>query len=855
MKPNTANVSAAVLAVPLLLISAAAPLYGQLELAEVGGTFAEANFAAQSVGGVAFASDVLEGFDAHQIPHLNDEIYGNSNSWIGNSVVPPFVGIALAAPARVASIAWGRDNGGEAQEFVDRHPGLYELQYTAVPNPDATTADADWVTIGQVEYTPAFPPFGWRRHRYNFEAINGVTGLRLLVPGTGVVGGTAIDEIEIYSTPGEILVELCPGLPLSETGGPAATPAAAADVPGLADGNLSLSPDAVPFGTPPHPNPAHEIAHLNDGLYGNSQSWLGWEPGPASGDVYAGIYFSDEMKDIQAVALGRDNTGAFGDRAAGPYSVEVTQDSFDPTDDASISAATWTCLGEGTAHLTDGSPALRHVYCPGLVRVRAVRIVTLLGNAIDELEVLGPGSVRDLELAEEGGELADGNLSTAPEAVAFASDVLAGFDAHQIPHLNDGLYGNSNSWIGNAATPPFVGISFGAEVTVSSIAFGRDNGGEEQVFSDRSTGRYLLQFTTVESPDETTSNCDWSTMGQVVIGAFCPGTPWLRHRYNFEPVGATGIRLIVPATGLGGGTAIDELEAYSDAGEVTLDCVVPEILELVETGGPMTTPAAPEDVPVNLSLAADAVAFGTPPHPVAAHEISHLNDGLYGNSQSWLGNEVGPVSGEVYAGIYLMDGPARVNGIALGRDNTGQFADRSAGSYVIQHTLDTFDPTDDASIDGAGWVTLGLAQDHLTDGTPNLRHRYAFETVEVRAVRVVTRLGNAIDEIELLAPSFQIAGDCNQDGVVNVSDVSCYVRLQFPGFDLVARAAEAPCGGTDLTSSGNVAVLDVDGSSIVDVNDIVYLAQFLFAAGSPPQQGAGCLLFAAGECQTNSFCD
>ncbi len=149
MKPNTADLSAAVLAkplllaVPLLLISAAAPLYGQLELAEVGGTFADANFAAESVGGVAFASDVLEGFASHQIPHLNDGIYGNSNSWIGNAVDPPFVGVALAAPATVASIAWGRDNGGEDQEFLDRHLGLYELQYTTVPNPDATTADAD----------------------------------------------------------------------------------------------------------------------------------------------------------------------------------------------------------------------------------------------------------------------------------------------------------------------------------------------------------------------------------------------------------------------------------------------------------------------------------------------------------------------------------------------------------------------------------------------------------------------------------------------------------------------------------------------------------------------------------------
>ena len=43
----------------------------------------------------------------------------------------------------------------------------------------------------------------WRRHRYNFDPVNNVTGVRLLVPGTGIgPGGTAIDEIELYEMAG-----------------------------------------------------------------------------------------------------------------------------------------------------------------------------------------------------------------------------------------------------------------------------------------------------------------------------------------------------------------------------------------------------------------------------------------------------------------------------------------------------------------------------------------------------------------------------------------------------------------------------------------------------------------------------
>ena len=112
-----------------------------------------------------------------------------------------------------------------------------------------------------------------------------------------------------------------------------------------------------------------------------------------------------------------------------------------------------------------------------------------------------------LTLVEEGGGIAPGNL--AATGAAFAKDVLPGYASHQIPNLNDHLFGNAESWIGNT-TGTFAGVSFGATaVQVSSIAFGRDNnnGG----LTDRTLGTYTLQYTTLPNPTNATTA--WTTIG------------------------------------------------------------------------------------------------------------------------------------------------------------------------------------------------------------------------------------------------------------------------------------------------------------------------------------------------------
>ena len=107
------------------------------------------------------------------------------------------------------------------------------------------------------------------------------------------------------------------------------------------------------------------------------------------------------------------------------------------------------------------------------------------------------------------------NLARQPGATPFVIDSLAGYPIHDFLHLTDGVYGNSNSWIGNSGNPGYAGLRFNGLFTISSIAFGRDNTG---TFTDRTLGLYTLQYTRVADPGTgtaVTGNPDtgWATIG------------------------------------------------------------------------------------------------------------------------------------------------------------------------------------------------------------------------------------------------------------------------------------------------------------------------------------------------------
>ena len=183
------------------------------------------------------------------------------------------------------------------------------------------------------------------------------------------------------------------------------------------------------------------------------------------------------------------------------------------------------------------------------------------------------------------------NLATAPGVSALSSGEL-GLGIHVTTALNDGRYGNSNSWIGGEGnSPAFGGIAFGGTFNLTSFAFGRDNGnnvndlqanGYLGQLPDRSIGLYTLQFTAVASPSAGTpvtgsSATGWETVGTLnyaadddaVLGSAF--TSYFRHEFDVGLAAgggltATGFRILVPGTGIGPTTtAIDEIEVFGTA--------------------------------------------------------------------------------------------------------------------------------------------------------------------------------------------------------------------------------------------------------------------------------------------------
>jgi mono/diheme cytochrome c family protein len=88
------------------------------------------NVALAVAGGKAAASGVyVDGKNAkHQLAHINDGIYGNSNGWISNETGGGWVQVEFARPERINRVVWSRDRGNEKKVYDDRLPTDYRIE-------------------------------------------------------------------------------------------------------------------------------------------------------------------------------------------------------------------------------------------------------------------------------------------------------------------------------------------------------------------------------------------------------------------------------------------------------------------------------------------------------------------------------------------------------------------------------------------------------------------------------------------------------------------------------------------------------------------------------------------------------
>jgi hypothetical protein len=157
---------------------------------------------------------------------------------------------------------------------------------------------------------------------------------------------------------------------------------------------------------------------------------------------------------------------------------------------------------------------------------------------------------------------------------------------------------------------------------------------------------------------------------------------------------------------------------------------------------------------------------------------------------------------------------------------------------------------------------MGLARHHECEaarvlglGEPSersARRRYALpaEIPDVTAVRVRFRTDEniRIDELEILGVAVieagqNIAGDCNQDGEFDLSDVVCLLGHLFQG-----NPGELPCE----TTAANLALMDCNQDDSIDLSDAIYKLAFLFQGGPPPELGTVC--FGIPQCPENEGC-
>ncbi len=142
------------------------------------------------------------------------------------------------------------------------------------------------------------------------------------------------------------------------------------------------------------------------------------------------------------------------------------------------------------------------------------------------------------------------NLALLPAVKATASSTIPGHAVHTVAHLNDGWYGNGNSWVA-AAMPAWVEIDLGAVYSVSQVWLSNDQRGE---FTDR--GATKLQILAAADRDPSSSAAAWKMVAQDRDSSLLAA-----HGFAFDSVPARWIRVEVAESNQGA-VRFDEIEVY-----------------------------------------------------------------------------------------------------------------------------------------------------------------------------------------------------------------------------------------------------------------------------------------------------
>ncbi|MBK8285974.1 MAG: choice-of-anchor D domain-containing protein [Ahniella sp.] len=438
--------------------------------------------------------------------------------------------------------------------------------------------------------------------------------------------------------------------------------------------------------------PAHSIAHLTDGQYGNDFSWVNDVPAP-----FAGVALG-ASRSVNQIAFGRDNTGGFsGDRTFGVFTLQYTNV---PNPGANTPAGSWTTIGtldyQFAGGLNFATPSRRHVFSFNPVTATALRLVSSTGNnAIDELEIYRQLPELIVEqpagspLTHNTGSVDFGNLSPGDSSTKTFTLTNSG----NAPLNLDTLFLTGAHLAQFSLTPPVSNTLVQGESTTFSVTFAPGMEGP------------LTALLHIPS-----NNPDIADFLIPLVGV-SRQPPVISGYANLTNAasGRAGPCLLYPAVTATDDSGLPPSVSYSHPsgalfpiGVTTVTITATDNFNISATASfTVTITAASNPPPVPLggavpqNLARGRIAFAKDVVPVAPHTIAKVNDGLYGNANSWIADTL-----DSFVGINLGATPIAIDRVAFGRDHTGVQTTRSDGIYTLQYTTV---PNPDSSTPDASW--------------------------------------------------------------------------------------------------------------------------------------------------------
>ena len=140
------------------------------------------------------------------------------------------------------------------------------------------------------------------------------------------------------------------------------------------------------------------------------------------------------------------------------------------------------------------------------------------------------------------------NLALAPAARATASSVIEGYAIHTVAHLNDGWYGNAQSWI-PSALPAWAEIDLGDLYTISSVRLSNDRFGQ---YGDRQATKMRVLASASEGRWKEVAAYSGAGLGAELALNF-PAT--VARRVRVEILGCADAKSL---------PRLDEIEVYED---------------------------------------------------------------------------------------------------------------------------------------------------------------------------------------------------------------------------------------------------------------------------------------------------